>query len=304
VPYSAGGGTDQAARTFIAAWGDVFGGTAKINNMPGGGTVVASNYVWKAKPDGRTLYICTFGTALAGPMLFSAKGMEFEVPKFSLFGTYADSPPVFGIDVNLPYSTLEELKQAKGLKLGTVSATAGMPTSGQVTMLYLLGLEDAVIIPGYDSTPEVGLAVKRGEVQGMVFTGDSMKKEQDKGIVKNLCAVSNVAHPLVPEAKPVAELLQLTPDQLKIIKLYAAAFKSARPFIGPPGMDPAMVDYLRQGMKKIIEHKSYQAIAKKVFGYVDEPIIGEDLVKLIQDLAATPKADLDLFDSLHKKYIK
>ena len=200
MPYTAGGGTDQAARTLLAAWTEVFGGTVRVNNMPGGGTVVGTNYVYKATPDGKTLYITTFGSALAMPMLFGAPGVQFEVPKFSYFGSYADSPPVFGIDKKLPYNTLEEVKKAKGLKLGTVTSVAGMPTSGDVTVIYILGLEDAQVISGFDATPEVGLAISRGEIHGMVFTGDSMLKEAQKGIVKNLAAVATVAHPLVPEA--------------------------------------------------------------------------------------------------------
>ena len=304
VPYTAGGGTDQAARTFLAAWTEVFGGTARVNNMPGGGTVVGTNYVYKAKPDGKTLYITTFGSALATPMLFGAQGVQFEVSKFSYFGSYADSPPVFGIDKKLPYNTLEEVKKAKGLKLGTVTSVAGMPTSGDVTVIYILGLEDAQVISGFDATPEVGLAISRGEIQGMVFTGDSMLKEAQKGIVKNLAAVATVAHPLVPEAKPIGQILKLTPDQQRMFNLYDAAFKSARVFMGPPGMDPAMVDYLQQGMKKMIATETYKSAAMKVMGFVDEPIIGQDLVKLIQGLAAIPKADVDLMNSLHKKWVK
>jgi len=138
----------------------------------------------------------------------------------------------------------------------------------------------------------------------MVFTGDSMLKEAQKGIVKNLAAVATVAHPLVPEAKPIGQILKLTPDQQRMFNLYDAAFKSARVFMGPPGMDPAMVDYLQQGMKKMIATETYKSAAMKVMGFVDEPIIGQDLVKLIQGLAAIPKADVDLMNSLHKKWVK
>lgn len=303
VPFSAGGGTDRAARTVSAYWSDTFGGAAKINNMPGGGTVVASNYVWRAKPDGLTLYIAPFGTSLAATTLFGAPGKNFDVTKFNYIAMYADEPPAFGIGKSLPYHSLEELKKAKELKLGATSAK-GMPPFGDVTMLYLLGLNNGRVVTGYDSTPEVGLAIKRGEVQGMVFTSSSMLREDKKGVTQTLATVSDRTSPLLPGVKPVSQLLKLTPKQQRILKLYAAAFKSGRVLLGPPGMDPAKVQYLRTKIVELFKSKAYQGLAKTVFGYWEDPMIGKDVEKLIEEVQATPKADVDLMNQLAAKYIK
>jgi len=303
VGFSAGGGTDRAARTISNTWSDVFGGVAKINNMPGGGTVVSSNYVWRAKPDGLTLLITPFGTALAATTLFGAPGKLFDVSKFSYVAMYADEPPAFGIGKDLPYKSLEELKKAKGLKLGSTSAK-GMPPFGDITMLHLLGLQDGSVITGYDSTPEVGLAIKRGEVQGMVFSANSMMREDNKGVTKTMATVSYSTSPLLPGVKPVSQLLKITPEQNRILKVYAAAFKSGRVLLGPPGMDPAKVQYLRTKIVELFKTKAYQALAQKVFGYWEDPIVGKDVEKLIEEVQATPKADVDLMNRLAKKYIK
>jgi len=303
VGFSAGGGTDRAARTISAYWSDTFGGVAKINNMPGGGTVVASNHVWRAKPNGLTLLIAPFGTSLAATTLFGAPGKLFDVSKFSYIAMYADEPPAFGIGKDLPYNALEELKKAKGLKLGATSAK-GMPPFGDITMLHLLGLEDGSVITGYDSTPEVGLAIKRGEVHGMVFSSNSMMREDKKGVTKTLATVSYSTSPLLPGVKPVSQLLKLAPDQERILKVYAAAFKSGRVLLGPPGMDPAKVQYLRTKIVELFKSKAYQGLAKTVFGYWEDPVVGSDLEKLVEEVQATPKADVDLMNRLAKKYIK
>jgi tripartite-type tricarboxylate transporter receptor subunit TctC len=280
VPFSAGGGTDRATRTIAAFWGDFFGGGARINNMPGGGTVVASNFVWKAKPDGLTLYSAPFGTALASKKLFGAPGIQFEVDKFSFVGMYADEPWAFAIGVKLPYKSLKELKKAKRLKLGTTSIMGG-PPFGDVTMLHLLGLEDGVVIPGYDSTPEVGLAIKRGEIDGLTFTSNSIRGEADKGNVKPMATVSDRTSPLLKKTKPVSELLDLNAQQRRVLDVYQAGFKAGRVLMGPPGMDPAKLAYLRETMKKMFDSVGYQRLAKKVFGYWDDPVMGEDLEKLV-----------------------
>ena len=218
--------------------------------------------------------------------------------------SYADEPGVFGIEVDLPYNSLDDLKKAKGLKLGT-TAPVGMPAFGNVTMLHVLGLEDGVVITGFDSTPEVGLAVKRGEVDGLVFSANSMILEADKGIVKNLCTVTaGKISPLLPDVKPVGQLLTLNDEQKRVLKVYEAAFKTARVFCGPPGMDPAMLEYLRVKTIEMTKSKGYTRLAKSIFGYWEDPVVGKDLENVIKDVQATSKADVDLMNSLQKKYVK
>jgi tripartite-type tricarboxylate transporter receptor subunit TctC len=304
VPYSAGGGTDRAARTITAYWPDNFGGTIKVNNMPGGGTIVASNYVYKAKSDGSVIYVLPFGSGVAAPSVFGGAGMEFDVQKFSYFGFYADEPPTFGISVDLPYNNLKELKKAKSLKLGTVTPKGGMPTSGDVTVLTALDIADSVIIPGYDSTPEVGLAIKRGEVDGMTFSANAMNLEKGKGTVKLICTVADKVSPLNPDVLPLPEQLDLNTDQQRMFRLYKSLFKTGRLVMGPPGMDQAKVDYLSAKLKVLFDSKPYQTVAKKVFGFWDDPVIGKDVVKMIAELAAISKADIDFMNGLHDKYIK
>jgi len=303
VGFSAGGGTDSAARTVSVSWAETFGGIAKINNMPGGGTVVAANYVWRAKPDGLTLFVSNFGTTLAATTLFGAPGKLFDVNKFSYIAMFADEPPAFAIGKDLPYNSLEELKKVKGLKLGSTSAK-GMPPFGDVTMLYLLGLEDGKVVTGYNSAPEVGLAIKQGEVHGMVFSANSIMKEEKKGVTKALATVDYQASPLLPGVKPVSQQLKLTPEQDRILKLYASAFRTGRVLMGPPGMDPAKVEYLRTKTLELFRSKGYKVLANTVFGYWEEPMAGKDVEKLIAEVQATPKADVELMQQLAKKFIK
>jgi tripartite-type tricarboxylate transporter receptor subunit TctC len=303
VGFSAGGGTDSAARTVTAYWADTFGGMAKIKNMPGGGTIVSANYVWRVKPDGLTLLVANFGTTLAAPTLFGAPGKLFDVSKFSYIAMFADEPATFGIGKDLPYNSLDDLKKAKGLKLGSTSAK-GMPPFGGLTMLHVLGLDDGSVVSGYDSAPEVGLAIKRGEVQGMVFSANSIQKEVKKGVMKPLATVSYDATPLLPGVKPVTEQLTLNPEQKRLLNVYAAAFKTGRVILGPPGMDPAKVQYLRTKVAELFNSKGYKAMANNVFGYWEKPMLGPELEKLIKEVQATPKEDVDLMLRLEKKYIK
>src|SRR5471032_1958890 len=56
-PYPAGGPTDQTARQVAALLSKKFGQNFIVENVTGGGTIIATNRVVKAAPDGYTLLL-------------------------------------------------------------------------------------------------------------------------------------------------------------------------------------------------------------------------------------------------------
>lgn len=64
VPYSAGGPTDQVARTLQPAIQDELGDTIIIDNRPGGGGMIGGNALAQAAPDGTTIGLFSIGHIL------------------------------------------------------------------------------------------------------------------------------------------------------------------------------------------------------------------------------------------------
>ncbi len=64
VPFAAGGGTDIISRTLAQEMGQALGGSVIVENKPGAGTIVGTEYVAKARPDGHTLVMATFAHAV------------------------------------------------------------------------------------------------------------------------------------------------------------------------------------------------------------------------------------------------
>src|SRR5437764_11751311 len=64
VPFAAGGGTNIIARTLAHEMAGILGGTVFIENKPGAGTIVGTDYVAKAEPDGHTLLMASFAHAV------------------------------------------------------------------------------------------------------------------------------------------------------------------------------------------------------------------------------------------------
>src|SRR5882672_12346461 len=68
VPFTPGGGTDIIARALGQYLGTALGQNVIVDNRPGGNTVIASEIVAKARPDGYTL-IMQINTLTALPAM-------------------------------------------------------------------------------------------------------------------------------------------------------------------------------------------------------------------------------------------
>jgi len=83
VPFSTGGGTDVVGRSLIQSMALDLGQSMIIDNKPGAGTVIGSDFVAKAGADGHTLLLTTSAIAINASL----------VPKLP-YDTLNDLPPV------------------------------------------------------------------------------------------------------------------------------------------------------------------------------------------------------------------
>lgn len=129
VPVSAGGGSDMVGRTVCERLGRVLGQTIVVDNIGGGGGVIASQTTTRALADGYTLmqgYVATHGTAPA------TRKLPYDAIKdFTPIGMIGSTPNVLCVPADLPAkdikSFLEYVRQNPG-KVSYGSAGAGSLT--------------------------------------------------------------------------------------------------------------------------------------------------------------------------------
>lgn len=130
MPFPAGGPTDQLARVIAEALSKKFGQSFIVENVTGGSTIVGTNKVAKAIPDGYTLLVHNLQIS-ANPTLF--KTLPFDTDK--------DLTPVMMINRNalvlavrngLQANTLKELI-ALMKKERLKEALPGIGTTGHLT---------------------------------------------------------------------------------------------------------------------------------------------------------------------------
>ena len=125
VPVAAGGGSDYVARATTSEWSGALGNTTfVVENLGGGGGVIACQRTLRAAPDGYTLmqgYVATLGTSPA-----TRKVPYDPIADFTPVGMIGGTPNVLVVDAKLPVKTLQEFvdyfKRDKSTNYGSAGA--------------------------------------------------------------------------------------------------------------------------------------------------------------------------------------
>src|SRR4051812_38083432 len=108
VPFTAGGGADIIARALGQHFGNAFGQNVIIDNRAGGNTVIGSDIVAKARPDGHTL-LMQINTLTALPAMVKDGQGTIALEDFSPVSLVALLPHVLVVHRSLPVASIKEL---------------------------------------------------------------------------------------------------------------------------------------------------------------------------------------------------
>lgn len=106
APYPPGGGTDLVARVVGQKLAENLGQAVIVDNRPGGNTMIGSDVVAKAQPDGYTLELAA-STHVLVPLFFKAP--YDAIKDFAAVGSIARSEYVLLVNPAVPANNLKEL---------------------------------------------------------------------------------------------------------------------------------------------------------------------------------------------------
>jgi tripartite-type tricarboxylate transporter receptor subunit TctC len=324
VGFSAGGGTDTAARIMTKHFGKYIPGKpgVQVKNMPGAGSIRAHNFTYeKAKPDGFTIM---YTPVQFSAQLFEAKGVRFEYGKFSLVGALKGSPFVmFARTDSVPGGLKKpaDFINATDVRFAGIRPTVTLDMLGR-TSLDLLGMK-FTYIPGYRGAAKIRPAIRSGEanaaVHGLVGWRSGVEPTMGKaGIVKALWyyPLKNdrghfVKSPLIPEMKSFLEIYKEIKgtepsgpfwDALKLVLDLRGIMTNL--FVGPPGMNKEALAALRVGFREMVKDGANIAQQKKSIGFACKEVPQNTATKFIANLDQTDPKLIEFWKNYIRKATK
>ena len=259
VGFAPGGNTDVVARVLAARMQDILGQPVIVENKPGAGGVVATDFIAKAPPDGYTLLMSSLGPHTVSPFLL----------KSATYDPVNDIAPVSNVSVNalmmlvnpsIPVKSVPEFiayAKANPGKLNYGSSGVGSTThlSGEV-LSSMAGIK--LVHVAYKGGPPALTALLAGDTQFM-FSNLSDALPQSRGGKLRALAVTT--------ARRVAQV----PDMPTIAESGLPGFDVApwNGIVAPGKTPPEIVNKLSDTIQRIVREQSFR---DKMFEIGSEPI--------------------------------
>ena len=243
VPYTAGS-TDLVARLLGAALGEFWKQTVIIQNMPGGGTIVGTNYVVRSPADGYTLLLSTSTISIL-PAIHQSLNFDIQTDLVPI-SRIADTPNILVVSNSVPAKSLQEFIAFAKKNPGTVTySSAGAGTANHLAMA-LIGLKEGLEllhIPYRGAAPAV-TAVVSGEVNSSYMPMETVLSMSKAGKLRALAISSSQRLDGAPEIPTFAEagMKDFVPSNQ-----WHALF-------APKGTPPSVISTISASIKKVFEN--------------------------------------------------
>jgi tripartite-type tricarboxylate transporter receptor subunit TctC len=283
IPIGPGGAYDAYARMLTRHLGRHIPGNPTIiaRNMPGGGGVIASNYMYNVAPqDGTTLAIII--SSFANDQLFDNPQIKYDARQFHAVGRLLDTTSALFFWHASPIKTLRDLLE----KPSTIGLTAvnGVPAFRLLAMNRLIGTRIR-LIPGYPSARDFVLASERGETDGGASTFIGLSQlfgaylaEKKLNILLQFALQRDRAMPDVPT------VLEMTrdPEAREVFRFLVATDEIGRTVFTAPNVPPQRLALLRTALTRMLADPEFRAEAEALKLPL-APKSGEDMQAVVAD---------------------
>jgi len=203
VGFAAGGGNDIVARVFGQKLSESLGQPVIVENKPGGGAIVATDYVAKSAPDGYTLLLSASGIAI-NPALYDKLPYD-AVNDFVAVSELASFPLILIVSANSPIKSVAELvayAKANPDKTNYGSSSASFQL---VTELFKQKTGAPMQVISYKSANEFVLAVISGQITTAIADAGPAIQQIKSGTVRALAVATSKRIDDLPDVPTLRE---------------------------------------------------------------------------------------------------
>jgi tripartite-type tricarboxylate transporter receptor subunit TctC len=295
-----GGVYDLTARVIARHIGRYIPGspTVIVQNMPGGGNVLATNYMYNIAPKDGTA-IATIHNAMPLHQVLDGRGVRFDAGKFNWLGSTGNENEVILVWHGTGIDTIKQATERE-VVLGATGAGSGLsiiPTA----VNNVLGTRFKMVI-GYRTSEDINLALERGEVQARAFGINSIIAQHPDWLKEHkvvFLAQAGVKRDKDLPDVPLLTELAMTPEQREVLKLISAPAGLGHPYLAPPGTPADRVAVLRAAFAATLRDKAFLAEVEKLQIAID-PMSAEEVAQIVgetihaaPDVVAKAKAAIE-----------
>jgi tripartite-type tricarboxylate transporter receptor subunit TctC len=252
VPFGAGGPTDVYTRAIAEELRKALHQTFVMENKPGAGTTIGTDYVAKAAPDGYTLLMVS-GTQTVNETLYTKKPyhlMRDLVPIAPLI----DSDLVLVAHPSVPAKSVKELLALARAKPGTLNFGSSGPGSNYhmaaELLKHLTGI-NIVHVP-YKGSTGMRTDILSGQIQMLFDSVPTMAPLIKAGKVRALGTSGTARSAILPDVPTIAEA--------GVPGFQATLWVG---FMAPAGTPQPIVDKLNAEITKIVSRPDIKAAWQK-----------------------------------------
>jgi tripartite-type tricarboxylate transporter receptor subunit TctC len=283
VPFAPGGVTDNAARFTAKSLGERLGQPIIVENKPGAGGIVGSEYVANSKPDGYMFLYASSGPMSTIPA--TRKTMSYDpVKSFTPLYGMAASPLVMVIAPDKPYKTFQEFvdyakKNPGKLNFASIGTAAAQHLTGE--LFGMATNTDATHI-AYKATPIALADIMSGTIDFMWDFSIVMKPLIDGGKLRAIAVSGTKRLPSLPDVPTTTEL-----GYPQIV------FNPWSTVVMPKGVPQPVVDKFVAAFAEVMKEPATIKYYEETGSTILPPMTGEKLTEFLLSEAAKNKAIIE-----------
>ena len=242
VPYPPGGSVDPVARLVAEKLGALWGQQVVVDNKPGASTIIGTDAVAKAPPDGYTI-LFTASTHVSNPLLFNSLPYD-SFKDFTPIAPFYKAEFVLVAHPSVKGNTLQEVVaelKANPNKYSYASAGNGNANHMGMELFSMMTGTKMLHVPYKGGGPLV-TDLLSGQVQFYLSVPPVVIPHIQAGKLKALGTTSEARLPLMPGVPTFAEA-----------GLPAFGMKSWLGFLGPANMPREIVTKLNADLARVLQ---------------------------------------------------
>jgi tripartite-type tricarboxylate transporter receptor subunit TctC len=203
VPYSAGGGTDVVARVIGEKLGERLGQPVVIENKPGAGARLGTEFVATQPADGYTLLIAGGSEMAISPLI--AKTNYDALKSFIPLTIAIEMPLILLVPPNHPAQSPKDLIAWAKSNPGKSNYATTAPGFTLPAELFKLRTGTPAVAITFKSANEGSVALMSGEASMAFFTPPGIVNQVKAGNIRALAVTTSTRSPDLPDVPTLQE---------------------------------------------------------------------------------------------------